>query len=215
MAPTGKVAATDWTLRVATLVTRLLHAFAQHWLLIANIALGIQALLPALAPLLMFSGATSAGRLLYTLYSPLCHQLPERSFFLFGPQWAYTLLDLQQLVGPDVPLRYIGNATIGYKMAVCQRDISAYAGMWLAGLVFALVRHHLRPLSLKLFALLASPMAVDGLGQLLGVWDSNPWRRVVSGVIFGVACIWLAFPHVEAGMKDVLEVVEREVQAQG
>lgn len=197
-----------WTVRIAAFLPRIVHAVAKHWLLIANIVLGVQALLPAAAPVLMASGQSRLGQILYAIYAPLCHQLPERSFFLFGPQVAYTLQELEHLLGPDVPLRYIGDPIIGYKMTVCQRDIATYAAMWLAGLAFVPLRQRLRPLPLKVFALLCLPIAVDGFGQLLGVWDSTPWRRVVTGVLFGAACIWLAYPHVEAGMKDALHVTE-------
>lgn len=209
-APHGTRRATDaagrWVVRIAAFLPRIVHAVAEHWLLIANIMLGIQAFLPAVAPVLMATGHSWLGQLLHSIYSPLCHQLPERSFFLFGPQVAYTLQELERLLGPDVPLRYIGDPTIGYKMTVCQRDFATYAAMWLAGLAFIPLRQRLQPLSLKVFALLCLPVAVDGFGQLLGIWDSTPWRRVVSGALFGAACIWLAYPYVEAGMKDVLGV---------
>jgi len=198
-----------WAVRIAAFLPRIVYAAAKHWLLIANIVLGIQALLPAAAPVLMASGRSWLGQILYTVYSPLCHQLPERSFFLFGSQITYTLQELEHLLGPDVPLRYIGDPIIGYKMAVCQRDIAVYAAMWLAGLAYVPLRQRLRPLPLKVFALLCLPMAVDGFGQLLGLWDSTPWRRVTTGALFGVACIWLAYPHVEAGMKDVLHVTAK------
>jgi uncharacterized membrane protein len=192
--------------QIAAFLPRIVYAIAKHWLLLANIGLGILALLPVAAPVLMASGRSRLGQLLYAIYAPLCHQLPERSFFLFGSQLAYTLQELEQLLGPDVPLRYIGNPVIGYKIAVCQRDIAAYGAMWVAGLAYIPLRERLRPLSLKVFALLCLPMAVDGFGQLFGVWDSTPWRRVITGALFGLACIWLAYPYVEAGMKDVLRV---------
>jgi uncharacterized membrane protein len=199
-----------WAVRIAAFLPRLVQAVARHWLLLANIVLGIQALLPVAAPVLMVSGRSVLGQLLYTIYSPLCHQLPERSFFLFGSQLAYTLQELEQLLGPSVPLRYIGDPVIGYKMTVCQRDFATYAAMWLAGLAFISMRRRLRPLSLKVFALLCLPLAVDGFGQLFGIWDSTPWRRVISGALFGAACIWLAYPHIEAGMKDVLGATRRD-----
>jgi uncharacterized membrane protein len=198
-----------WAQGIAAFLPHLVHAVAKHWLLIANIALGIQAFLPAAAPVLMASGRSWLGHILYNMYSPLCHQLPERSFFLFGPKITYSLQELEHRLGPDVPLRYIGDPSIGYKMAVCQRDIATYAAMWLAGLAYIPLRKRLRPLSLKVFGLLCLPMAVDGFGQLFGLWDSTPWRRVITGALFGAACIWLAYPHVEAGMKDVLHVTAK------
>jgi len=197
-------AAERWVVRLAAFLPRVVRAVAQHWLLLANAALAIQAFLPMAAPLLMASGQSGLGQLLYKVYAPLCHQLPERSFFLFGQQTAYSLRELERLLGPDVPLRYIGDSIIGYKMTVCQRDFATYVAMWLAGMAFVPLRKRLRPLSIKVFALLCLPIAVDGFAQLLGLWDSTPWRRVVSGALFGASCIWLAHPYIEAGMKDVL-----------
>jgi len=195
--------------RIAAFLPRIVYAVAEHWLLLANIALGILALLPAAPPVLMASGRPWLGQILYTIYSPLCHQLPERSFFLFGSHIAYTLQELEHLLGSDVPLRYIGDPIIGYKIAVCQRDFATYAAMWLAGLAYIPLRRRLRPLPLKVFALLCLPLAVDGFGQLFGLWDSTPWRRVLTGALFGAACIWLAYPYVEAGMKDVLHTTAK------
>jgi len=193
-----------WVARIANSLPRLVRVVARHWLLLANIVLGLQAIVPILAPAFMRHGIVQAGRLLYTLYSPLCHQLPERSFFLFGRQLTYSLAELESWLGPQVPLRYIGDSVLGYKTTVCQRDIATYAAMWVAGLAFVALRGHLRPLSLRIFALLSAPIAIDGFGQLLGLWESSVLSRVFTGGLFGLACIWLACPIIEAGMKDVV-----------
>jgi len=189
--------------RLADLLPQLVRVLARHWLLLANIVLTLQALLPYLAPALMQLGYLRAGHNLYSLYVPLCHQLPERSFFLFGLQYTYSLRELESLLGVEVPLRYIGDSIIGYKTTVCQRDVATYMTMWLAGLLFVGLRNRLRPLSLKIFVTLCIPIAIDGLGQLVGVWTSTPLTRVVSGGLFGLACVWLAFPLIEVGMRDV------------
>lgn len=193
-----------WVARIANSLPRLVRVVARHWLLLANIVLGLQAIVPILAPAFMRHGSVQAGRLLYTLYSPLCHQLPERSFFLFGRQLTYSLAELESWLGPQVPLRYIGDPVLGYKTTVCQRDIATYAAMWVAGLAFVALRGRLRPLSLRIFALLSAPIAIDGFGQLLGLWESSALSRVLTGGLFGLACIWLAYPIIEAGMKDVV-----------
>ena len=193
--------------RVATQLAVLLPPFVQtiarHWLALANLFLGLQAALPFLAPYLMHSGHTPAGNLLYRIYGPLCHQLPERSLFLFGPQWTYTLQQLTQHVGNDVPLRYIGDATIGFKTTVCLRDLATYLAMWVAGLAFTFLRHRLRPLSLRAFVLLCLPIAIDGFGQLLALWDSTPLSRTITGTLFGLACVWLAFPAIDSAMMSL------------
>jgi uncharacterized membrane protein len=189
--------------RLVGVLPRLVRLLARHWLALANLVLGLQATLPFLAPSLMHSGYTRAGYLLYRIYGPLCHQLPERSFFLFGPRWTYSLEDLVQRVGSDVPLRFVGDASVGFKTTVCQRDVATYLAMWAAGLLFVLCRRRLRPLSLKVFVLLCLPIAVDGFGQLLTLWDSNSFSRTITGALFGLACIWLAFPIVESSMSNL------------
>ncbi len=76
--------------------------------------------------------------------------------------------------------------------------------MLIAGLYFNVVRHRLLPLNFKLYLLCLVPIAVDGFTQLIGLRQSNWWLRTVTGALFGGASIWLAYPHVEAAMNDVL-----------
>jgi len=204
----GPVGSERWTPVVTAVLGRIVHTISWHWLLLFNTAIGIFAFLPILAPILMVTGHARWGRFIYAFLGLSCHQLPERSFFLFGPRLAYALNQLEHLLGPSVPLRYIGDTATGFKMAVCERDIAIYLAMFLAGMVFALVRHRLQPLSWKGFVVLCVPMAVDGLGQLFGFWESTPWSRVVTGSLFGVAWIWLAYPHVETAMRLVPQALE-------
>jgi uncharacterized membrane protein len=197
-------------LRIGAILNRIVSVFARHWLLAINTVIAVTVALPIVAPVLMVTGHHSTARLIYTLFQPFCHQLPERSFFLFGPQLTYSLQELKRMTGADVPLRYVGNSALGYKVAICQRDVAMYTAMLLAGLAFPLVRHRLRPLPVKVFALLCLPMAFDGFGQLLMLWQSTWWSRIISGAVFGMACVWLAYPYVEAGMNDVRQVMERQ-----
>lgn len=64
--------------------------FEQHWLAIFNTAWGLFVTLPFVAPILMAIGLAAPGRGVYFIYNFFCHQLPERSWFLFGPQFSYT-----------------------------------------------------------------------------------------------------------------------------
>lgn len=194
--------------RFTSILNGFVRALAKHWLLLANTSMGFLVGLPVLAPVLMHKGYTRAARLIYTLSAPLCHQLPERSFFLFGQKLSYTLTELQEWLGPNVPLRYIGDPTLGYKMALCERDMATFLALFLAGLAFAAVRRRLRPLSIRIFIVLCLPMAIDGFGQLLTLWDSTWWSRVFSGGLFGIACAWLTYPHIEAGMNQVWRAME-------
>jgi uncharacterized membrane protein len=193
-----------WTARLTRWLSRLVHGLSRHWLLLANLAIGLYVALPFLAPILLNAGHERAGNLVYLLFRPLCHQLPERSFFLFGPHWVYSLSDLQQRTGLElVPLRFVGAPDLGYKLAVCERDTAIYAAMLLAGLAYGLVRNWLKPLPFKAFLALIAPMAVDGFGQLFSLWDSTWLTRVVTGGLFGLATIWLCYPHINRGMAEV------------
>lgn len=62
---------------------------ARNWLRIAAVVVGLYASLPFITPMLMEAGLTGVGRVLYTIYSPFCHQFAFRSLFLFGEQPAY------------------------------------------------------------------------------------------------------------------------------
>jgi uncharacterized membrane protein len=63
--------------------------FSRHWLRVALIILGLYAGLPWVAPTLMRLGLSGPAQVLYTLYSPFCHQFGFRSFFLYGEQVMY------------------------------------------------------------------------------------------------------------------------------
>jgi uncharacterized membrane protein len=194
-----------WTRRITIWLTRLMHVISSHWLLVVNGLVGVFYLgLPTLAPILMLLGQERAANVIYTIFRPLCHQLPERSFFLGGSQTVYSLEELRQMLAVDaVPLRYIGNANIGFKIAVCQRDVAIYLAWVAAGSSFYWLRARLRPLSLRRFVLFALPMAIDGFGQLFRLWESTWVSRLVTGGLFGLGIVWLVYPYLERGMADV------------
>jgi len=195
---------------------RLIFQFAKHWLLVFNLLLGLYAGLPVLAPALMASGMEGPARLIYTVYRPMCHQLPWRSFFLFGERPYYTEDYLASRVGRE-PLAdlwtarsFYGTPELGYKLALCERDIATYGVMLLGGMLFGLVRKRLKPLPWLVFLLFLVPMAVDGGLQFVGFWESTPLRRVITGGLFGLGAIWLAYPYFELGMQDIRRELRRK-----
>ena len=68
----------------------------RHWVGVLNALFLLYVGLPFLAPVLMHVGAEGPARLIYLIYRPACHQLPERSYFLFGSAPVYDLADLPQ-----------------------------------------------------------------------------------------------------------------------
>jgi len=153
----------------------------RHWLLIANAGAALYAGLPWLSPLAKATGHPLIGDLLFRLYTPLCHQKPERSFFFYGHQVAF-----------------------------CHRCAAMYTSIVVAGLLFGLLRHRIRPTSLKIAGLLLLPMLIDGgthmVDDLLdlgfrgggdAIGTLNFWLRMITGVLFGLAMLLAAYPRVE------------------
>lgn len=192
---------------------------ARHWLLYANLGLMVFTGLPVLAPWAMAAGFTGLGELIYNLYAINCHQLAYRSWFLFGLQPAYSLDQLQGLLHVDNPAldlgfwrAFLGNATLGYKMAICERDVAMYGSMIVASFPYALLRRRVPPLDWRLYLLFLAPLAIDGTWQLLSYTplvgvipfhESTPLLRLITGMLFGVGTVWLVFPYVELAMRDL------------
>jgi uncharacterized membrane protein len=186
------------------------HFFGRHWLALVNLVLFLYVAVPVLAPLFMLAGLPGLAQVGYGIYYPLCHQLPYRSFFIGGQKFVYTYTELWLLLDQSFPPEshrwFIGNPELGYKIALCQRDLAIYGSMLLAGLVFALVRRRYRPLDWRLMLLIAGlltvPMAVDGTTQLFGLRESVWQLRLFTGALFGVACVWLLYPYIEEGARQ-------------
>jgi len=192
-------------------MARILRWLGRHWLFLSNAMLALYIGLPLLAPILAHAGYIWGADLVYLVYRPLCHQLPERSFFLFGPQWTYTLEELETLTGGAVPQRWIGNAAVGFKVAVCQRCVAIYGGMFALGVLFAAIRGRIRPISVGAFVAFCAPMAIDGFGQLFGLWASSVVSRLVTGGLFALACILLVYPYLQEGMTEVQAEAEATI----
>ncbi len=192
---------------------KLLYLIARRWRAFFNLILALYVLLPLSAPVFMHSGWSSVGRAIYLAYRPLCHQLPERSFFLFGEKATYSLQVLQQAglpshASPQQRRYFIGNDQLGYKMAFCQRDTAIYTSAFLAGLAYALSKKRWPQLPIGWYLLSILPMVIDGSGQLLGLWESSWFSRVITGALFGVFSVWLLYPYVDESMQALATEIE-------
>ena len=159
----------------------------RHWLAIVNSVVALFVLGAVLAPALMKAGLPGPATALYTLYGFTCHQLPQRSYFLFGAKLMYPLdrlLDAWPQAGTLWQQRAIlGDPVFGYKAALGNRCSAIYPAILVSGLIVARRRSHIRPLSLKAFAVLALPMFLDGTSHLVsevfgfGFRDTNAWLQ--------------------------------------
>ncbi|MCJ7825060.1 MAG: DUF2085 domain-containing protein [Anaerolineales bacterium] len=220
----------------AVRMNKALLFFTRHWLAIFNLIVLIYVGLPFSTPFLIKAGMTTPARVIYKIYGPLCHQLSFRSWFLFGEQPAYPLeiagLDMtsyEEIAGvSSVDLlrdrAFIGNERVGYKVALCERDVAIYGSIFLAGVAFTFLRHRLKPLSiLGWFIIGILPLALDGGSQLISALpllpiplrESTPFLRSLTGMLFGVANVWMAYPYVEEIMVDTQPLVAAKLAAAG
>jgi len=157
-----------------------------HWLTMINVALLI-----FIAPILLYPYFMSTGNptlvfiagAILAAYHTTCHQLPERSLFIFG-----------------------------YQMAVCSRCFAIYVSFLAGGILFYFLRSRLKPFNIIYYIILCIPMAIDGFAQLFGVpiprgigpggqliWTelSNNGLRLITGGIFGLGSALFVLPYMQ------------------
>ena len=119
------------------------------------------------APLIQSSGHPAFAVKIYRAFSYVCHQIPERSFHIYGN-----------------------------KFAVCSRCTGIYAGLALAVLAYPLTRSLKRtdtPRLVWLF-LAAAPLAIDWSLGYFSIWQNNHASRFATGFLLGAAAIFYILP---------------------
>ena len=136
------------------------------WLIVLAFALAI-CLLVIAAPLARASDRLAIAFNIYLPFSYLCHQIPERSFFLAE-----------------------------YPLAVCSRCTGIYAGFLLGGIVYPILRS-LRSTATperKWLFIAAVPLAIDFALEFFGVWHNTHWSRFVTGAVLGAVVVFYVLP---------------------
>jgi uncharacterized membrane protein len=197
-------------------IDRIAGWLSRHWLSVFNGFIVFYLGLAFLAPVLMKVGAEQPASTIYNIYLYTCHELGFRSFYLFGEKpvhprdvfLADTGVDPNDLWASRL---FRGNEQLGYKVALCERDVAIYGSLLLAGIAFHFVRRKLKPLHWALWVLLGIlPMGIDGGSQLLSylpflnfpVRESTVFLRVLTGSLFGIMSVWFAYPYVEDSMVE-------------
>lgn len=224
---------------------RAMYWISKHYLALLNFVMFLYFGLPLLAPILMNAGATVPARAIYTIYKPLCHQFGFRSFFLFGGQAYYPLEDahvhgvitfgeatgIEDLrnpagIGRFEAREFTGNETVGYKMALCERDMAIYSAIFLFGVFYAVSGRKIKPLHWMLWILIGmGPIGLDGFSQLFSqmewAWlsgilpyrESIPFVRVLTGALFGLTTAWFAYPAMEESMSETRQFFVKKFAA--
>jgi len=136
------------------------------WIALTAIALLLIGMVIA-APLAHANQQTFLAGALYQAFSHICHQQPERSFFIAGQQFA-----------------------------VCARCTGIYAGFAAAAFCYPLLASLRRTTSpdRKWLFIAAFPLAVDfGLG-FLGIWENTHSSRFLTGALLGSVAVFYVMP---------------------
>lgn len=121
-----------------------------------------------LAPIFASRGSSLAG-LIYSVFSPICHQIPSRCFVLFE-----------------------------YPMAVCSRCLGIYLGFFIGTVLFPFVKGFSK-ISIpktEVFVLVTLPLAIDTAGNFFSFWMTPGWFRLVLGVVWGLILPFFFIPGV-------------------
>jgi uncharacterized membrane protein len=154
-----------------------LYWIARHWVIGFATLMGLYVGVPFLAPIFMHTGWTGLAKAIYAFYSTQCHQLPDRSFFFYGPNGMYSLSVIQAhfkvTLDPAVLRQFIGDPSLGWKVAWSDRMVSMYTSTLLFGLLWWTLRKSVRPLPFWAFVLFLLPMALDGTSHMVSDFMFN------------------------------------------
>jgi uncharacterized membrane protein len=110
-----------------------------------------------LAPYLK-NGSLDLNIFIYVCFSPTCHQIPARSFFIFG-----------------------------YPLAVCGRCLGIYFGFLGGTVLYPFLKgfSNLNFPKARTFILFSFPIVIDTMGNFFRLWMTPIWFRFFIGFLWG------------------------------
>ena len=138
------------------------------WAISAAIVTSLVALI-IVAPLAAAGGYNEIAGAIYYAFSLLCHQRPDRSFFIEGQ-----------------------------KFGVCSRCTGIYFGFAFTLLLYPLLRS-LRTTTTparKWLFLAALPLAVDFSLTFFGLWENTHTSRLLTGLLLGSVAVFYVMPGI-------------------
>jgi uncharacterized membrane protein len=136
------------------------------WSIVATLVIGFVSLI-VVAPLALARGHSSSAFVLYEMFGHVCHQIPERAFYIEG-----------------------------HPFAVCARCSGIYFGFAAGVLLYPLVRSLRRgdTPARKWLLLAAAPTLLDFALGFFGVLENTHWSRAVTGALFGAVAAFYVVP---------------------
>lgn len=136
------------------------------WLIVASGSLAVMAITIG-APLALAAGHGALAATIYQAFSHVCHQLPERSFFIEG-----------------------------HPFAVCARCTGIYAGFAVATGLYPLTRslRQTEAPARKWLFIAAAPLAIDFAIEFSGIWHNTHSSRLFTGALLGAVVVFYVMP---------------------
>ncbi|MDD3013945.1 MAG: DUF2085 domain-containing protein [Candidatus Gastranaerophilales bacterium] len=105
--------------------------------------------------------------LYYSLFKLICHQLPERSYFIWG-----------------------------YQMPVCIRCLGIYLGIPIGSVIYPFFRkiNSIKLPNPKLLLIFFIPIIIDGIAQTLNLYPSPHYIRLLTGIWASGGLVFWALP---------------------
>jgi uncharacterized membrane protein len=138
------------------------------WAVTAAIVVSLVSLI-LVAPLAAASGHNEIAGAIYRGFSVLCHQRPDRSYFIDG-----------------------------HEFGVCSRCTGIYFGFALTLLAYPLLRS-LRTTTTparKWLLLAALPLVIDFSLTFFGLWENTHTSRLVTGLLLGSVAVFYVMPGI-------------------
>ena len=138
------------------------------WLISAAVVLLLVSLI-VVAPVAAAGGHTDVAEGIYRAFGTLCHQRPDRSYFIDG-----------------------------HKFAVCSRCTGLYAGFAFTLLIYPLIRSLRNATTPPLIFLIlaAIPLAIDFSLTFFGIWENTHTSRLLTGALLGSATVFYVMPGI-------------------
>ena len=136
------------------------------WTVSAATVMALVALV-VVAPLAAAGGQGELAQVIYRAFAVLCHQRPDRSYFIDG-----------------------------HKLAVCSRCTGLYAGFAFTLLLYPLIRS-LRTTTTpppSWLLLTAVPLGIDFSLKFFGIWENTHTSRLLTGALLGSVAVFYVVP---------------------
>ncbi len=133
------------------------------------IVIGLWTIAIIAAPVTKAGGVEGFSSPVYTFFSYICHQIPDRSFHL-----------------------------LSHQLGVCSRCFGVYLGLLLGIAIYPIWRgvDTIEPIPRFWLFLSLIPVSIDWSLTAFGIWENTQASRLITGLILGIACATFIVPAV-------------------